>query len=233
MSSLAVASYQDVIASLPRNPIQEFARKRTIYGPGQPCTHLYMVRSGRVLITSSIDGASPAITRIVGSGGLFGECVLIGELSPSESAVVLDQARVMAWDRAEIEKHIARDPRLGLCLVRHFVQRCAELNARMEALAFRKTPERVMLGLVQLAESLGTPNNGSRRLAPLTHQAIAEYLGTSREIVTSHMTELRRAGMVDYSRKHIDVNVGAIRESLRQGGIELPPASPPLARAAF
>ena len=45
-----------------------------------------------------------------------------------------------------------------------------------EFFAFRKTPERVMLGLMQLADTLGTPNNGNVRLAPLTHQAIAEYL---------------------------------------------------------
>jgi CRP/FNR family transcriptional regulator len=139
----------------------------------------------------------------------------------------------MSWGRAEIEQLVSRDPRLGMALLAYFVKRCAELNARLEALAFRKTPERVMLGLLQLAEALGTPNNGGMRLAPLTHQAIAEYVGTSREIVTSHMSELRRAGMLQYSRKFIDVHVGMMRDVLQQQGIELHPAETPMARAAF
>jgi CRP-like cAMP-binding protein len=90
-----------------------------------------------------------------------------------------------------------------------------------------------MLGLLQLAESLGTPANGGLRLAPLTHQAIAEYVGTSREIVTSHMSDLRRAGMLQYSRRFIDVNTAMMRGALREQGIEVRAAEPLLARAAF
>jgi CRP/FNR family transcriptional regulator len=235
MSRIAssLPSHQDVATYLPRKPIQEFARKHTIYDPGQPCNSLYLVRSGRVVISNSFDGGSPVVTRIVGPNGIFGENLLIGLQEQSETAVVLDQARVMSWGRAEIEQLVNRDPRLGMALLAYFVKRCAELNERLEALAFRKTPERVMLGLLQLAETLGTPANGGMRLAPLTHQAIAEYVGTSREIVTSHMSELRRAGMLQYSRKFIEVNVGAMRETLRQQGIEVHPAETPMARAAF
>jgi CRP/FNR family transcriptional regulator len=235
MSRIAALTptYQDVATYLPRKPIQEFARKHTIYDPGQPCNNLYLVRSGRVVINNSFVGGSPVVTRIVGPNGIFGEGLLIGSDEQSESAVVLDQARVMSWGRAEVEQLVSRDPRLGLALLAYFVKRCSELNERLEALAFRKTPERVMLGLLQLAETLGTPSNGGMRLAPLTHQAIAEYVGTSREIVTSHMSDLRRAGMLQYSRKFIEVNVVAMRETLRQQGIEVHPAETPMARAAF
>jgi len=226
-------SYQDVATYLPRKPIQEFARKHTIYDAGQPCNSLYLVRSGRVVITNSFDGGSPVVTRIIGPNGIFGEGLLIGDNDEAESAVVLDQARVMSWGRTELEQLVTRDPRLGMSLLAYFVKRCAELNERLEALAFRKTPERVMLGLLQLAETLGTPANGGMRLAPLTHQAIAEYVGTSREIVTSHMSELRRSGMLQYSRKFIEVNVSVMRDTLRQQGIEVHPAEVPMARAAF
>jgi len=224
----------DIAALLPRKPQQEFPRKHVVYGPGQPCAGLYLVRSGRILITNSVDGASPTVTRIVGPNGLFGEGLLIGAPGSLESALVLDQVRVFSWGRTEVEQQITRDPRLGLALVRYFVQRCADLNSRIEALAFRRTTERVMLNLLHLAETLGTPSNGHLRLAPLTHQAIAEYVGTSREIVTSHMSEFRRAGMLDYSRKYIDVNATLMRQALREHGIDVqPPADVPLARAAF
>ena len=211
---------QDAIPLLPRKPAIEFAKRHTIYGRGQPCAHLYLVKSGRVVISNSVDGAVPAITRIVGPGNFFGETSLIGLPDASETATALDQARVMQWDRTAIELHITNEPRLGLALLSHFVRRCAEMNARIEAFALRKTPERVMLGLLQLAGSLGTPSNGDMRLSPLTHQTIAEYVGTSREIVTSQMTELRRLGMLQYSRRYIDVNVSAMREALQKQGID-------------
>ena len=59
-------------------------------------------------------------------------------------------------------------------------------------------------------------------MASLTHNTIAEFVGTSREIVTFQMNRLRRLGLVRYSRKHIDVYALAMRENLREQGISIP-----------
>jgi CRP-like cAMP-binding protein len=90
-------------------------------------------------------------------------------------------------------------------------------------MAVYKTPERVMLALVQLADSLGAPiPDGATRVPALTHHTIAEYVGTSREIVTFQLNRLRRLGMLRYSRKHMDVYTQALQEALRHQGVELP-----------
>lgn len=217
-SAVSSRSYYGPATYLPPAPVQEFAGKHLIYGPGQPCTRLYLVRSGRVIIRSG-NPNTPVVTRIVGSGGLFGEAALVVPTDSAEAAVVLDRARVMAWSRSEIEQHIARDLQLGLSLAAYFAQRCVELNTRLEALTFHKTQERVMLALLQLADALGTPHEGAHRMAPLTHQTIAEFVGTTREVVTSHMTDLRRAGLLDYSRKYIDIQVAAMRDAVHHKSI--------------
>jgi biotin operon repressor len=59
------------------------------------------------------------------------------------------------------------------------------------------------------------------RIAALTHYAIAEYVGTSREIVTYQMNRLRRMGMLRYSRRFIDVYAQALSETLRQQGVSV------------
>src|ERR1051326_7208808 len=61
---------------------------------------------------------------------------------------------------------------------------------------------------------------------------IAEYVGTSREIVTANMTGLRRAGLLRYSRKEIEVSTAAMDRALREGGITPNPVETPLVRAA-
>jgi CRP-like cAMP-binding protein len=226
-------AHVDPTMFLPRKPVQEFPRKHTIYGPGEPCNHLYAVRSGRVVLNSPFDSAVPSVTRVIGPKGVFGEATLVGAPDPSECAVTLDRASVMSWTRTEIEQQMMRDARLANALLAYFVTRCGELAERLEALAFYRTPERVMLGLVQLAESLGTPVNGSMRMAPLTHKVIAEYVGTSRELVTFHMCEFRRAGLLEYSRSFIDANVGLMRKALATGGIQTSAAAAPMTRSAF
>jgi CRP-like cAMP-binding protein len=77
----------------------------------------------------------------------------------------------------------------------------------------------VTLALIQLARTNGSSTpQGATRLTGLTHQAIADYVGTSREIVTSEMNRLRRLGYLSYSRLHTDIYLSALTEWMRQQG---------------
>ena len=90
-----------------------------------------------------------------------------------------------------------------------------------------------MLALLQLATDLGTSApDGATRIASLTHHTIAEFVGTSREIVTFQMNRLRRLGLIRYSRKFIDVYAPAMRDSLKQHGASIPRGTEELAQRA-
>jgi hypothetical protein len=54
-------------------------------------------------------------------------------------------------------------------------------------------------------------------MAPLTHMVIAEYVGTSREVVSAQMSQLRRLGLVRYSRKYIEIDCDAMEQALLNG----------------
>ena len=95
-----------------------------------------------------------------------------------------------------------------------------EMQARLQAMATCKTPERIMLSLLQLAQDLGTEApDGALRMPSLTHHLIAEHVGTSREVVSSQMSHMRRLGLISYTRKEIAVYCDAITEVLRSQGI--------------
>jgi CRP/FNR family cyclic AMP-dependent transcriptional regulator len=216
-------TYEDPLTYLPRKPVQEFGKRRVIYDPQQPSDHLYVVILGRVKLTNITDDGSQLVARIVSTEGLFGESSLIGAYPRHECAVALDNVTLMSWSATEIENQIEREPRLGLALSQYLVRQCIELQDRIESMAVYKTPERVMLALVQLADTLGSPMaDGSIRVPALTHHTLAEYVGTSREIVTFQLNRLRRAGMLRYSRKHMDVYSQSIQNVLRNQGVDLP-----------
>jgi CRP/FNR family cyclic AMP-dependent transcriptional regulator len=218
-----MAAFEDPLTYLPRKPVQEFAKRRVIYDQHQPPDSLYVVILGRVKITTTADDGFETIGRIVSAEGLFGESALVGAPNRMESAVALDNVSLMAWTRNDIELQIEREPRLGIALAQYLVRQCIELQDRIESMAMYKTPERVTLALIQLAGSLGTPlPDGLTRIASLTHHTLAEYVGTSREIITFQMNRLRRLGMIRYSRKSIDISVPAMEAALRGQGVNLP-----------
>jgi len=220
--SLESAFIEDPLNYLPRKPVQEFAKRRVIYSQERPAESLFVVILGRVKINSTADDGFETISRIVCPEGLFGESALVGTAGRTESAVALDNVTVMSWTRQEIENQIEREPHLGIALSQYLVRQCIELQDRIESMAVYKTPERVMLALIQLADSLGTLlPDGSTRIGSLTHHTIADYVGTSREIVTFQMNRLRRLGLLRYSRKNIDVYTQAMREVLRGNGVTM------------
>jgi len=84
-------------------------------------------------------------------------------------------------------------------------QSCIEQLDRIESMAVYQVPERVLLALLGFAADIGVSRaDGAMRIAPHTHEMIAEYVGSSREIATHEMNRLRTLGLVNYSRKSIE-----------------------------
>jgi CRP-like cAMP-binding protein len=210
--------FEDPLTYLPRKTVQEISKGRTVYDAQHPGEHLHLVVLGRVKICHLTPEGGQTVARIVRAEGLFGEASLLGlTVPPAETATALDDVSLMSWTRGEIEQQVEREPRLGIALTQYMVRQCMDLQDRIESMAVYKTPERVMLAFLQLANDLGAPAaDGSWRIASLTHHTIAEFVGTSREIVTFQMNRLRRLGLIRYSRQHIDIYSDAIREHLRK-----------------
>jgi CRP-like cAMP-binding protein len=174
-----------------------------------------------VRISCTADSGAQTLLRIAGPEEFFGESALIpGEHgSMQESAVAMDPSQVMSWTAEEVQDRIEKEPRLALALSEYFGRQNLLLRERITTIANYKTGPRVTLALIQLARSNGTSMpDGSTRLSGLTHQSIADYVGTSREIVTSEMNRLRRLGYVTYTRLHTDIALSALTEWMKQSG---------------
>lgn len=215
-------NFEDPLMYLPRRPIEEYAKGTIIYDAEHPPVSLYVLILGRVKVSHTANDGCETVGRIVRAEGIFGESCLVGALNGNETATALDKVALMSWRREEIEQQVEREARLGMALFQYLVRQCLELQDRIENMAVQAVPDRVTLGLLQLATDLGTAMpDGATRLSSLTHNTIAEFVGTSRELVTSQMNRLRRLRLIQYSRRHIDVYVEALRDNLKQQGISI------------
>jgi CRP-like cAMP-binding protein len=211
-----LAACQDPLVYLPRTSLQTFAKHGSIYTLEDPPQHLHLVITGRVKITRLGNGASSVLATIIYPNALFGEASLVGAEMLEESAFALDEVGVMAWTRDEIEERIESEPRLGLALAQYFVRRGLELQCRIESVALQRVRERVAIALLNLAADAGTPlADGAMRIQSLSQQTVAEYVGTSREVLSIHMNRLKRRGLLRYTRRYIDIFASAIGDELR------------------
>lgn len=206
---------EDALVYLPRKAVTKYRKGQTIFDETRPPAGLHLVVQGRVKVTRPLDNGQQAIVDIFAADDFLGEACLLGGGSSSESAQALDSVVLMSWRREEIEEHVERQPRLGIALIQMLVKRGRDHQERLVSFANDKTRERLARSLLSLAGRLGSPaGDGSLQMPPLTHEAISQYVGTSREIVTAQMNHFRECGYVHYSRKGIQVYPELLRDQV-------------------
>lgn len=213
--SSASRDIEDALMYLPRKGVTDYRKGQVIFDENSPSRGLHLVVQGRVKVAVPLDNGAQAIIDIFTTDDFFGESSLLGPSRRTERAIALDNVTLMSWSNTEIEEQVERQPRLGIALLQMLVKRGVDYEERLQSFALDKTPERVIRALLRFANRLGSrSDDGSVRIPPLTHQVISEYVGTSREIVTFQMNQLRQKGMLRYSRKGIQVYSEALREYL-------------------
>lgn len=210
---------EDPLAYLPCSNVVEYRKGQVIYNQTQPSTSLYLVIDGKVRVSHCANDGKQIVVDIYQPDEFFGESVFLRLACCAEEARALENTRLMAWTGPEVEEIATRQPRLAVALLQVMVQRNMGFTQRIESLCVENIGQRVARALLRLSERMGSmEKDGSVRMIPLTHELLAQYVGTSREVVTMHMNRLRRQGYLRYSRKTIVLYRDALQEWLRRDG---------------
>jgi len=220
---IAAKPLEDPLAYVPCSHILEYKKNQAIYSPERPCVNLYVIIAGKVMVRRMIaDGERQLLVDIYVVDEFFGNWALTDSINSYETAIAVEQnTRVMTWTDTEIEQLILRRPRLGIALIQMLTRRCIDYSRRIESFSSDNIARRLARSLIRFSERLGEKSgNGSIQLMPLSHELLAEYVGTSREFVTQYMNQFRRQGFLRYSRKEIVIWPVAMNEILLATWIE-------------
>jgi CRP-like cAMP-binding protein len=180
---------------------------------------LFLIISGQVTVSRLLHDGHVLVLDIYQQDEFFGESGLLDMPGAAERAVARQKLNLMMWTAAEIEELSLNRPRLGVALIQMLAQRTLDLGQRIESFSLDNIPRRMARSLLRFAERFGTEeSDGSVRMMALTHELLAHYVGTSREIVTHYMNQFRRDGYLTYSRKHVTLDRGALSKWLHQTG---------------
>ena len=203
---------EDPLLHLSSSSISEFQKGQTIYNEDQPSTDIYLVIEGKVKVRRMTQDGQPVVVDIYQNDEFFGESAILNLPRRNEEAVALENTKVMAWTTAEIEDMVTRRPRLAIALLQIFVQRSIDFGCRIESFAVDNIGRRLARTLIRFSDRLGqTADDGSVQMMPFTHELLSQCVGTSREIVTHYMNQLRRQGYLRYSRKGIYLHRDALK----------------------
>jgi CRP/FNR family transcriptional regulator len=167
-----------------------------------PCRGFPLVLSGEVRVArGSPLGRSLELYR-VGPGELcvVSACCLFGSTPLSAHGVATLPTRLLLLSPAGFEQWVAHEP-FRRFVFGAFADRLADLMTLAEAVAFHRLDQRLAATLLGHGQTVQT-----------THQALADELGTVREIVTRLLKRFERAGWVSLARERIELrDVAALR----------------------
>ena len=201
------------LANVPRVE-KTFWRGMTIYTYEDAATHLYFVLKGRVkILRASLEGQQKIIS-IRYPGEVFGELALAGqavEARRSDEAMALDTTRVALLRTSDFWHAIKNDPLALQSAIQHLAARLSEAQQQIGALVFENNQRRLAQALIELSAAARRTGEDSVRL---THEELAELIGSTREVVTGMMLEFRQRGLIDYKRGEVRPRVARLEQFL-------------------
>lgn len=172
---------------------------KVFYRPEETGDVLFILKEGAVqLYRISPEGKKLVITSL-GQGSLFGEMALLGQQMHNTFAEATADCTIGLLNRADLERLILQRPQIALRMLEITGRRLRDAESRLEDLAFKSIPARLASILLRLA---GEAN----QVSGLTHQDLAEMVGTYRETATQVLNELKARGLIEIGRKRISIS---------------------------
>lgn len=196
---------QDELELLCKNSYAKLYEKgEIIFFENDSVKKLYFLVNGKVKLSMlSAEGKEKVLT-ILQEGDIFGELSLFDEDPHPLTAEVMDDARLLIIPWNEMEKMIIDRPSLAIKIIEALSKKTRLLTSQVRELVFQDAAGRLASLLSRLADDFGREiEQGTVIDLVLTHQEIANLIGSSRVTVTKLINKFIDDGMITIKKRKI------------------------------
>lgn len=184
--------------------VREFSRKQLIYLPQDESEAMLLVARGRVRLYHLTPDGKEATLAIIDAGEVFGELGVFQAGMREEYAEAMEASQIVKIPGAEVRRLMENVPSLTFQLSRLMGLRRQRIERRLKSLIYRSNRDRLIYLLIELAEQYGRAHvDGILISIKLSHQELANIIGSTRETVTLLLGQLQEEGAVLIRRKQL------------------------------
>ncbi len=193
------------MGELDRVTRMESVRKKTpIFFPGDPSLQVYLLKEGRVKISRISEEGREVTIALLAPGEIFGELEVLGDAPRDTLAEALDDCQICVVSKDVFLSMMSQKPDFSFRLTKLIGFRLRKIENRVEDLVFRDVPARLALLLVDLSKDYGREcPEGVRLQIKITHQEIANLIGSIRETVSAILGEFKRDGWISFEGRQM------------------------------
>jgi CRP/FNR family cyclic AMP-dependent transcriptional regulator len=178
--------------------IREFRRRQIVYLPGDPGEHVFFLQGGRVKCSKVSRDGKELTLDYHGPGAFFGELCLFAGAPREEMAEAMKNAIVAQLPREELRDLIFANSELAFRFAEVLAQRRRSAETKLEHFVFRDVHAKLAALLLELGREYGQETEeGVKVDLKITHQEMANLIGSTRETISLALASFRKRNLVN------------------------------------
>jgi CRP-like cAMP-binding protein len=178
----------------------ELVRETVLVEAGAPLTHVYLPENGIISIVIRLSEGQRIEMAMTGRDGIIGASAAFGETASLSEASVLLPGSAFMLDVANLRAAADRSAAFRALLARHEQALLAQVQQSAACNASHAVEARLSHWLLRAHELCDDQH------LPLTQELLAQMIGVQRNAVSLVAHTLQQAGVISYSRGHIEIN---------------------------
>jgi len=182
---------------------KSFPKNTILFSKGDETDSLYVIKSGMVKAIIIDEDGKEMILSIHRQGEYFGEMSLIDKEPRSATLITKEPTQLLIIHRKDFLKVFNSNPDMVYDLFNILLKRLRKATDKVENFAFKDVYGRV----ANLLNQLSKPEDDEWIIEDkLTHNEIANMIGSSREMVSKILKELTTGGYISTDKKLITIH---------------------------
>ena len=178
--------------------VSSYRRKQNIYTQGTPAYTLFYIQKGGVRLSTRTKHQPSAVTAILGAGDFFGEMCLAGYPLRVSTAVALTASSIRTIQKKKMMQMLRKKNKASNAMVGYLLSSVQRYKDHVAELMTSSAEQRLARVLLRLAR-LDKKGPAAVEIPTLSHQVLAEMVGTTRQRVNLFMNRFRKRGFINYN----------------------------------
>ena len=179
--------------------VLDLAKDTTIFSQGDAAEAIYFIQTGKVKITVVSAVGKEAVLAMLGPHGFLGEGCLVGQRVRISTAATIQESKLFRIERRAMLQALHAQPELSEKFTASLLARNIDLEEDLCDQLFNHSEKRLARVLLKLARFGQHDAMPAATMPRVSHETLAEMVGTTRSRVTHFMNKFRTLGLIDYN----------------------------------
>jgi CRP/FNR family cyclic AMP-dependent transcriptional regulator len=177
-----------------------FRKGQTIYSQGDAADALFVIQNGTVKLSVESEGEREAILDILSDGDFVGEDAMTGQASRSALASAMTNCSLLRVEKNAMLHALTRQLKLANMFWVYVLTKNIRYQQDLVDQHCKLSEKRLKRVLLRLAH-YGGRRAPEATIPKMSHETLAQMVGTTRSRISFFMTRFKGSGLVSYERK--------------------------------